>query len=752
MSSGEKAKPPAIKPPATYEERNPFDISRRSEKDIAAEIAQRMAAWKQARGRSYATPSTVPSGEARLPPISAPVQPARPPKSGGHATPAPQPREAEARHAAPTAAPTAAKPAQSGTRAPLFATLSAMRRAMPPAPSLKRPIARPESPTATPANAAAEIEAPETATPKIETVEAAATQSAVPAPVESMAERADIATVDAAVEAPETSSPLVNDGAAETLQDDAPLEAPMPDDDARAAGQRDVDSSSCDAPATLATEARDLSSIHASAMPEIEPAAPEAEAPEVEAPIAESGRIELSAPVIPSVDTLEAATRRIEGRERREPTFAAPATPSIEAHDIEADPVQEDEIEAPVAESGRMELVAPAMPSIEELEAVTHRIEGRERKEPTFDEPAAERPAVEDAAPAPLAAEQPDKAARTGTRAVALPSIETRIETRRIESLRADPQMAGRRPIFPHIDPEEWPSEQPGERDIPPVVAARAQHQPRGGTGWAISLGAILLIAGITAPAAIWQGRQQVPADQDQLVMLPVPASPSKPETKPAAQATLPAAPQPETSRPETMQPEITRPPVTSAEAPSAPPLPPEVAPPAPDEQTTLSAVRSGGELNEAPITTPPAPVLDLASKPKVQFPQAQSDVAAGDVPFPPAARPFVPEPGTPQGAKPFLPTQAGASVPVNSTALPAGTQAGSQTASIALKPNLMGQLKPKAPAVRAASTTPKPVSRKPKPFFQQSPDQMFETLIRTLSEGQPANPATKPTPPSTRK
>jgi hypothetical protein len=551
----------------------------------------------------------------------------------------------------------------------------------------------------------------------------------------------------------------------------------MPDDDAHVDERRQHDSSSSDAPETPAIEAPDLPSIHAAAMPEIETAAPETKAhdseveqPELDTPVTASEPIALTAPAIPSLDAIEAAARRIEGGERREPTFAAPAAPPIEApehtprlaeageaHDVEAGPVQEREFDAPAAESERIELAAPAIPSIEELEAVTSRIEGRERKEPTFDESVPEQPAAEDvtaasAAPAPLAADQPDKAARAVTRRIELPGIETRIEKRRIDSLRADPQMAGRRPIFPHIDPDEWPPERLGERlgeeDVPPLVAARANRQARAGTGWAISLGTILLIAGITAPAAIWQGQQQAPGDQDQLVMLPMPTSPSTPETRPAPQATLPEAPQPETSPP----------PAIAAEAPSAPPPAPpapEVAQPSPQEQTTLSAVQSGGELNDAPVLTPPAPVLDLASKPKVQFPQAPSDVATGEVPFPPAARPFVPEQGTTAAAQLFLRAPAGASGPVNSTAMPAGTQAGTQTASIALKPNLMGQLKPKATsaqAARPAANTPQRIVRKPKPFFQQPPDQMFQTLIDTLSAGQPVNPATKPIPPSTRK
>ena len=92
--------------------------------------------------------------------------------------------------------------------------------------------------------------------------------------------------------------------------------------------------------------------------------------------------------------------------------------------------------------------------------------------------------------------------------------IETRIEARRVDTLRADPPLTARRPIFPHIEPEEW--------DVPPMVAARAGRERRG-TGWAIGLGSLLLIAGITAPAAIWQQGRQV---QDQVALVtPAPAT-----------------------------------------------------------------------------------------------------------------------------------------------------------------------------------------------------------------------------------
>jgi hypothetical protein len=115
-------------------------------------------------------------------------------------------------------------------------------------------------------------------------------------------------------------------------------------------------------------------------------------------------------------------------------------------------------------------------------------------------------------------------------------------------------------------------------------------------------------------------------------------------------------------------------------------------------------------------------------------------------------ARPFVPE----GGDGPFLraPTTGATSVPVaGATSVPVAGSA-IQPDSAGVKPNLMGQLKPKATisAAKPVASKPRPVARKPKPFFQQSPEQMFETLVDTLSEGKPVNPATKPASPSTRR
>ena len=125
MSSGEKAKPPA-----TFEERNPFDISRRSGPEVAGEIAKRMAAWKQARARTSPAPTTClnPSrrmppiqprfqpADAKLPPIAAPVQPARMPRAVCRSR----------RQAASRGRQAGSQARCSPPRVPLFATVSAM--------------------------------------------------------------------------------------------------------------------------------------------------------------------------------------------------------------------------------------------------------------------------------------------------------------------------------------------------------------------------------------------------------------------------------------------------------------------------------------------------------------------------------------------------------------------------------------------------------------------------------------------------
>ena len=744
MSSGER-----VKPPVTYEERNPFDISRRSEKEVAAEIAQRMVAWKQARGRSYATPSTVPSAEAKLPPVSAPVQPTRLPKFGEHAvrppqpasqpTDAPLPRQTES--PTPQRAPAEAAPADAGnarTRAPLFASISAMRRAMPPAPSLKQPTP-PQPP----------IETPRIYMPEVEAREVAALGPEASAPERAEVEHADVAAVS---EAPSADAPIAEVRETEIA--------------AAAAKARDSEVPGIDTPAAAVGEAEPVAPV----APAVD--VPDSDVQRVEAqvdtPVAEERASEPAAPEAPAIEERDVESLRTEARnirarwmeahdidaplaEARETEPAAAAAPEIEpaiaAGDREADRIEARDthvrrIDVPLVATRDSDLTTPAP------EAVDDEIEVSERREPTLGWPTEEKREIEAAAPAPPAGEAPNARPR-----IDLPRIETRIESRRIETLRADPQMVGRRPIFPHIEPEEW--------DIPPVVAARA-NQARGGTGWAIGLGAVLLIIGITAPAAIWQqGRHAL--DQDQAMLNPAPMPPAKPASEattgtpaqPTVEATLPEAPQPEAPPP-------SAPPAVQAANPPAPAAQPEVGAPAPEEQTALSAVGDGGEVNEAPITTPPAPILDLASTPKTQPTPATGETPETPM-FPPVARAFVPDPAL--SPAPFLRAPVGATVAVDSAALqaPAGATVAvdeaaaipGAEASIALRPSLMGQLKPQptnAPAVKTTGSVPQKSVRRLRPYDPRSLDQMFQNLIDTLSEGKPVNPATKPLPPSNRR
>jgi len=397
---------------------------------------------------------------------------------------------------------------------------------------------------------------------------------------------------------------------------------------------------------------------------------------------------------------------------RKEPTFDKPIRREV----LEIEPpvhaaMPAREVETPMETASDVtpeDTAAPVEPlqlSIATLDEVAG------RKEPTFDEPA--RPA--DAKPA---------AAHTAAPRITLRPIETRIEARRVDTLRADPQLSARRPIFPHIEPNEW--------DMPPVVAAHARRERRG-TGWAIGLGSVLMIAGITAPAAIWQQGRQM---EDPVALAnPAPATQqvqtSAPTATTTAQATLPEAPQPETPPP--------APAVTAQESSVLSQATPKYeagqTAPNPKPAATLGAVSDGGDVDEAPVVAPPSPTVNLASK---------ADTSAEGTPM--VARPFVPE----QGDGPFLqaPTTGATTVPV------AGAPV--QSAAVGVRPNLMGQLKPKAAAAVSATkpvaSKPQPVVRKPKPFLQQSPDQMFETLIETLSEGKPVNPRTKPASPSNRR
>jgi hypothetical protein len=381
--------------------------------------------------------------------------------------------------------------------------------------------------------------------------------------------------------------------------------------------------------------------------------------------------------------------------------------------------------------------------------------------------PAASARRLRIAAPAPLSIEPADPRPRAAPEGIELPSIETRIEARRIATLRADPWIAGRRPIFPHIEPED--------RIVPSTaVAARARRQRRG-TGWAIGLGALLLIVGITAPAAIWQGRQADPGDQDQVAALAPPstsqaASPeashkaSEAASEVASQDQQGADPAPPASAPNPQQPATPPPPAKRAEAgevqaptSSSPPSEPRVGSVAPEgqkpdrtaEQAALAPMRDSGELNKAPITPPPPPssVAPAGKAVAKAEPSAEPDLA-----FSPVAHPFVPESAprptpfrpdpAPGMAVASVPSNGGASVPLDGS-----------PESVILKPSLIGQLKPQGPAAaETARAAPQRAAAKPRVAYPPTLDQMFQTLIDTLSSGQPVNSDSKPIPPSTRR
>jgi hypothetical protein len=873
MNSGEK-----VKPPATQEERNPFDISRRSGTEVAVEIANRMAAWKQARGRSYATQSTVPSGDAKQAPIAAPVQPARMPNLTDRAA---QPSQAQSRptrereaDAPPAQRPRAAAAAGSGeARAPFLASFS-IRRAMPPAPSLK-----PAAPPLRTSDASRQSMEPATANPRhdpegasgakaITVGEAQADiqadiQTDIPAtPVsgsdahasEPVPARAHIAETDerSIPASPPASVPESQRHSIETRENEEPqvaaaskTESVAPDTPAKEFEEPPIAASAAAASKTESgapvaeggdielrrakardmrarwIKAHDLDSPHIAVTPPAEmaeakgaeparpgiaaqdradievsgvsPAVPAIEAldqatvhrePARDAPLGETRQIEDSGTAAPAVEgrdtgALEADRRTLrtaaipavealdEMLGRREPTFDEPiATRRIDVAATGRSTTGEHEIGAPRVGAPGIEHPAPHTPDTAFRAPGTEAFEEAApgRKEPTFDPPIGEKRKIEAAAPTPAAAETAE-----ARRRIELRAIETRIEARRIDTLRADPQLAVRQSMFPHIEQEEW--------DVPFPVAARARRG-RGGTGWAIGLGAALLIAGITAPAAIWQQQQQgSPTDQDQVAMvnpLPPPPEKSQPPAPATAQATLPAAPQPEAPQPAV--PVQESPPTKRAaaqvqESSSAASLPApvvkpdlgEATPEQREEQATLGAVGSGGDVNEAPVVAP-APVDNLAGETQPSVEPAQTTTSLM------VARPFMPE----QPA-PFLraPTAGSASVAVDGTnpavaprkasiavdgASPAGARMGAQAgaqlsaraASTAPKPRLMGQLKPVAPALNAPAAAPqKQITRKPRPFFQQTPEQMFQTLVDTLSEGKPG---TKPPAPSNRK
>jgi acyl-coenzyme A thioesterase PaaI-like protein len=317
----------------------------------------------------------------------------------------------------------------------------------------------------------------------------------------------------------------------------------------------------------------------------------------------------------------------------------------------------------------------------------------------------------------------------------------------------------------------------------PPEVAARARRQGSG-TGWAIGLGTLLLIAGITAPAALWQEPRQNPNDQDQVATLTPPAVAPQPETQGTPslpqQADRQAAPQQATREPPA--PSVQAPSIatSSAPQPSDSAASPAAGAPAPDEASSLSAIDNTGELNPAPVTAPRAPNIPATVAPNrtpsqapsqalgqtlASRPKTDSDLSAEQAPDPMVPHPFVPE-AAPR-ATPFRPEQAtgqplgaafgaaaGAAAVADSVSVPvasAPVQGG--PATISLKPSLSGQLKPTQTAdVATARPVRQGVTRKPRPFYPQSLDQMFQNLVDTLSEGKPMNPSTKPLPPGNRR
>jgi hypothetical protein len=180
-----------------------------------------------------------------------------------------------------------------------------------------------------------------------------------------------------------------------------------------------------------------------------------------------------------------------------------------------------------------------------------------------------------------------------------------------------------------------------------------------------------------------------------------------------------------------------------------------------------LNAIKNRGELNPAPVVAPPAPKIPAAVAPSPTLGEIVDRTLASR---PAAPDPMVPHPFVPQGAPratPFQPAgqpagaafgaAAGAaavadiSTPVESA--PAeSTPVTSGPAIIALKPSLSGQLKPSQTADSAAKPVRQTVTRKPRPYYPQSLDQMFQNLVDTLGQGNPANPATKPLPPGNRR
>jgi hypothetical protein len=360
--------------------------------------------------------------------------------------------------------------------------------------------------------------------------------------------------------------------------------------------------------------------------------------------------------------------------------------------------------------------------------------------------------------------------------------MQTRIEARRTEAprtessrmdpLRADPEMAV---TYPHVEPDPWRAPPP-TATMPLRPARRTTGR---GTGWAIGLGAALLIIGLTAPAAILQQRHQGQTDQNQVAINQAPTpKPDQPAESPAG-TQAPPGPQTEaaagTQAPPAAEADSSAAPTEAAAARQSPPAP--ATPAAPDvqhgnsepgqslaakakpdddktapkqesgntspqreaktnqtrqaartQQAAPGPVREGRELKKAPVLVPPppreAPLVNLASREK-------DDSSAAYRPSPMVARPFIPDQTQPSFLRP--PIVGTATVPISGAA--PNSFAG---ASVGVRPSLIPQLKPSGPA-KAMPVSPEAFT--PKPFGSQSVEEMFQSLVDTLTQSKAADP-----------
>jgi hypothetical protein len=541
------------------------------------------------------------------------------------------------------------------------------------------------------------------------------------------------------------------------------------------------------APATAVTPAEALQDVSGRKEPTFD-------APPVEAKSAEPRIQERKAPA-PAATPTE-ALQGVSGR--KEPTFDAspveakaaepdsqewPWTPPAiaaaldEAHDNAAPVAKAKQADAAVE--------SPSSLSIEALEAVSG------RREPTLDVPVAKKKSkARKASPQPAPQPEAPRATEPSQpkRRIELPTRQTRIEARRLDAMRADPQMAAHRPASQRSEPEAW--------EVMPPVPMSAQGG-RHKTTWAIGLGAVLLLIGLTAPAAFLRHTgEQTPSVTGAITPAPEESAqgPAAETARPPAQATNAAVPATAPSQRPKQAAEVpaaqppraaTEPQVADVPQPTIKPDTSDAAPEqdapatpdtAPEQQAALGAVQDGGVLEEAPIAAPPSPeasrlgpTVNLASR------EAAEPVTFGQprpLASPMIARPYVPEAKPGQVLR--VPTTGAATVPIDgatasapatlsapraSAAIPPAAPAGSVPgAPVGLKPTLIPVLKPQAsgspaaqaPALRAATGTapqPKAATRQGQSIFPTPFEQMLNTLADTLGEGQPPNPALRPPP-----